>query len=325
MSDAKSISNLLRIDDFVFAEESYAEQKWLGRTLEYMQNVNADDLLEAVRIYDTKDRNGNGNVNELLGIAIRDKYLNFWVIFTCMIADKVKQGEFKALASKIKGAEERSVTVTREDFNAGMIEFYSTGLTKRLFCDCDLKEAAFYPRDRVDVLKEVISEFLSEYGLDVDTGTTTHAHTHALEIGCGNGGGTIALHELGIFPLALDVNRCEICKGLEEGILEPQKSIVLDCSLLSAFFDKEFDVVFGFMVGKLTLTPFERAGWEKVLKETAKVLKNNGKVLFTVAEEEEAVILRDNILQPEFKGLIRENRRSNGYFDRWLYMGEVRR
>jgi len=328
MSEGEGIiSNLLRIDDFMLVEESYAEQKWLGRTLEYMmRNIDADDLLEVARIYDSNDRNGNGNRNEngnkLLGIAICDKYLDFWIIFTSVIADKVKQGEFDALASKIKGAEERSVTVTRDDFHAGVIEFYSTGLMKRLFCDCDLKEASFYPRERIDLLKEVISDFLSEYGLlNVDTGTT--AHVHALEIGCGNGGGTIALHESGIFPLALDVNRCEICKGLEEGILEPRKSIVLDCSFLSSFFDREFDVVFGFMVGKLTLTPFERRGWENVLKETAKVLKKNGKVLFTVADEEEAVILKDNILDSEFEGLIRENRRSKGYFDRWLYMGEL--
>ncbi len=301
------LSNLLAIDNFMLVEESYAEQKWIGRTLEYMGNVKEEDVLELVRIYDER--------NEPLGIAMRDKGLDFWIIFTEVIADKVREEEFEALARKIKGARERVVEVKREQFHEGVIEFYSVGLVNRLFCDCDLREESFYPRERIEVLKKVLSEFLREYG--VETAETTKA----LEIGCGNGGATKALHELGISPLAIDINKCEICKGLEEGVLEPKKSIVLDCSLLSSFFGKEFDVVFGFMVGKLT--PFERFTWEKVLKAVPKVLKNKGKVLFTVSNEEETGILNE-ILQDEFEAVIKENEASKGYFDEWLYMGELK-
>ena len=301
------LGNLLGIDTFMLVEESYAGQKGIDRTLEYMGNVKEEDVLELVRIYDSR--------NELLGIALRDKDLDFWIIFTDVIADKVRKEDFEVLARKIKGAQERVVEVKREQIHDGVIEFYSVGLVNRLFCDCDVKEERFYPGERIEVLKKVLSEFLSEYG--VATGETTKT----LEIGCGNGGATIALHESGIFPLAIDINRCEICKGLEEGVLEPKRSIVLDCSLLSAFFGKEFDVVFGFMVGKLT--PFERFTWEKVLKAVPKVLKSKGKVLFTVSNEEETGILNE-ILQDEFEAVIKENKESKGYFDQWLYMGELR-
>jgi len=182
-------------------------------------------------------------------------------------------------------------------------------LVNRLFCDCNIKEASFYSRARIEALKKLVTVFIGEAPIG-DT----------IEIGCGAGEATVALHELGISPFTVDINKCEICRGLEEGVLEPKKSIVLDCSLLSSFFSREFDVVFGFMVGKLT--PYEIFNWEKVLREVPKVLRGGGKVLFTVSSEEEAKIL-DDILKDTFKGEIKENKESDGYFDHWIYTGTL--
>jgi SAM-dependent methyltransferase len=298
------LNELLGIGDFMLVEKSYADQKWLGRTLEYMAKVKEEDVVEAIRITDVR--------KELIGIAIRDKDLGFWIIFTDVIADRGKKEEFEALASVVKGAELKEVE--RAEFHEGMVEFYSLGLVNRLFCDCNLKEEGFYPRERIEVLKTVLGEFIIENELSGNEKT--------LEIGCGDGGATIALHELGISPLTVDINKCEICKGLEEEALEPKKSIVLDCSLLSSFFGKEFEVVFGFMVGKLT--HFEQLNWEKVLREVPKVLRSEGKVLFTVSSEEEAGIITD-ILKDEFESEIKENKGSNGYFDQWMYVGALRK
>ncbi|NQE54102.1 hypothetical protein C5S29_10965, partial [ANME-1 cluster archaeon GoMg3.2] len=228
------LNELLGIGDFMLVEKSYADQKWLGRTLEYMAKLKGEDVVEAIRILDKQQ--------ELIGLAIRDKDLEFLIIFTDVIADSGKKEEFEALASMVKGAKTKEVE--KAEFHEGMVEFYSLGLVNRLFCDCNLnlKEDSFYPRERIEVLKNVLGEFITENELSGNNKT--------LEIGCGDGGATIALHELGIYPLTVDINKCEICKGLEEEALEPKRSIVLDCSLLSSFFDKEFDVVFGFMVGK---------------------------------------------------------------------------
>ncbi|MHC1624156.1 MAG: methyltransferase domain-containing protein [Candidatus Methanospirareceae archaeon] len=301
------LSNLLAIDDFVLVEDSYAGQKWIDKTLDYMSKVKEADVLEVIRICDER--------NELIGIAMRDRDLGFWMVFTDVIADGMRKEEFEALARRIKRVQEREVEVEREKFHEGVIEFYSVGLVNRLFCDCNLKKESFYPRGRVEALKKVISEFFREAGINTDKIKKT------LEIGCGDGGATIALHESGIFPITIDIDKCEICTGLEEGMLEPKKSIVLDCSFLSSFFGKEFDVVFGFMVGKLT--PFERFSWEKVLREVPKILKSKGKVLFTVSSEEETGILAD-ILSGEFEAVIKENKESDGYLDQWLYMGELK-
>ncbi|NOR77153.1 MAG: methyltransferase domain-containing protein [Methanophagales archaeon] len=299
------LNELLGIGDFMLVEKSYADQKWLGRTLEYMAKLKGEDVVEAIRILDKQQ--------ELIGLAIRDKDLEFLIIFTDVIADSGKKEEFEALASMVKGAKTKEVE--KAEFHEGMVEFYSLGLVNRLFCDCNLnlKEDSFYPRERIEVLKNVLGEFITENELSGNNKT--------LEIGCGDGGATIALHELGIYPLTVDINKCEICKGLEEEALEPKRSIILDCSLLSSFFEKEFDVVFGFMVGKLT--HFEQLNWEKVLREVSNVLRSEGKVLFTVSSEEEAVIITD-LLNDDFEGEIKENKGSNGYFDQWLYVGKLR-
>ncbi len=297
------LNELLGIGDFMLVESSYAEQRWIPKTLDYMRKVKRADVDELLWIYNES--------SALIGIAIHDRELGFWIVFTDFIAGRREIEEFNALTADIGGDREREVEVKWRAFREGVIEFYSTSLVNRLFCDCGIKEASFYSRARIEALKKLLIMFLGEAPAPI--GDT-------IEIGCGAGEATIALHELGISPITVDINKCEICRGLEEGVLEPRKSIVLDCSLLSSFFSREFDVVFGFMVGKLT--PYEVFNWEKVLREVPKVLREGGKVLFTVSSEEEAKIL-DDILKDTFKGEIKENKESDGYFDHWVYTGTL--
>ena len=302
------LNELLGIGDFTLVETSYVNQRGIGKTLDYLSKIEGEDVSEAIRIFAERI----GKDKELIGIATYDKELGFWIIFTDVIADKRTKKDFEACASEIKGIKARELEVNHEKFREGVIEFYSVGLVNRLFCDCDLEDASFYPEERTEALKKVLNDFFKETEIE---------NKKTLEIGCGNGGATIALHEYGIFPITVDINKCEICKGLEEEVLEPKKSIILDCSVLSTFFGKEFDIAFGFMIGKLT--PLNRFEWERVLREVYKVLKSRGKVLFTVSSEEEAVIVKE-ILKGEFDGVIKENKDSDGYLDHWVYTGVLR-
>lgn len=307
------LNELLGIGDFMLVEQSYAAQKEIGRTLEYLGKVKEGDVAESIRIF-AETRNKNKE-KELIGIAIYDKDLGFWMVFTDFFADTRSKEDFEALASRINGTKEGEKEVERDKFREGVMEFYSVGLVNGLFynCDSNLDDPSFYPRQRTEALKNVLAEFLRENDLEKGMeGKKT------LEIGCGDGGATIALHESGIFPFTVDINECEICKGLKEGVLEPKRSIVLDCSMLSAFFGKEFDIVFGFMIGKLT--PFNRFEWEGVLRGVHRILKDMGKVLFTVSSEEEAVMVKE-LLKDDFEGEIKENRDSDGYLDHWVYIG----
>jgi SAM-dependent methyltransferase len=301
------LNELVGIDSFILVEESYAAQKWLDRTRDYLGKIENTDLESSIRI---RDKDG-----ALIGLALHDRELGFWMLFTNVLADPRLRTEFETLAEGIQGPEEREVVVDRSAFHGGVIEYYSLGLVNRYFCECDVKAPSFYPRDRVESLKSVLIDFFEVMGIDASE------HTQSLEIGCGDGGATIALHELGISPLTLDIEKCEICKGLEEGVLDPKKSIVLDCSQLSAFFGRVFEVVFGFMVGKLN--PCDNFLWERVLREVPKVLKSSGRVLFTVSSKEEAVLLKE-LLHQSFDATIKENETSNGYFDQWLYMAAMK-
>ncbi|HDS45058.1 MAG TPA: class I SAM-dependent methyltransferase [Methanomicrobia archaeon] len=301
------LNELLLLDSVVLVEESYAAQKWLERTRTYLGKIKHKDLESAIRIRDT--------AGVLIGLALRDRELGFWMIFTDVLADPGLRAEFEALAAGIPGAGERDAVVDRAAFHEAVIEYYSLGLVNRFFCACELKAPSFYPRDRVESLKVVLTEFFEVMGIDAPE------RTRSLEIGCGDGGATLALHEVGLSPLTIDIEKCEICKGLEEGVLDPKKSIVLDCSHLSAFFGREFELVFGFMVGKLN--PFDNFMWERVLREVPKVVKTKGKVLFTVSSKEEAELLVE-LLHPFFDASVRENKTSNGYFDQWLYMAAVK-
>lgn len=317
------LNELLGIGDFMLVEQSYAAQKEIGRTLEYLGKVKERDVAESIRIF-AETMNNKNKEKELIGIAIYDRDLGFWMVFTDFFADTRNKEDFEALASRINGTKEgeKKVEVERDKFCEGVIEFYSIGLVNGLFYNCDsdldldLEGASFYPRQRTEALKNVLAEFLREN--DLEKGMMENKKT--LEIGCGDGGATIALHESLIFPFTVDINECEICKGLEEGVLEPKRSIVLDCSMLSAFFGKEFDVVFGFMIGKLT--PFNRFEWERVLRGVHRILKDMGKVLFTVSSEEEAVMVKE-ILKDDFEGEIKENKDSDGYLDHWVYVSAL--
>lgn len=301
------LNELVGIDSFVLVEESYAAQKWLERSRDYLGKVEIADLESSIRI---RDHNG-----ALIGLALHDRELGFWMIFTDLLADPRLRTEFETLAEGIQGPEELEAVVDRAAFHEGVIEYYSLGLVNRYFCECEVKAPSFYPRDRVESLKSVLIEFFEAMDINAPE------RIRSLEIGCGDGGATMALHELGISPLTLDIEKCEICKGLEEGVLDPKKSIVLDCSQLSSFFGREFEVVLGFMVGKLN--PFDNFVWERVLREVPKVLKSSGRVLFTVSSKEEAELLKKLLHQP-FDATIKENETSNGYFDQWLYMATMK-
>jgi len=59
---------------------------------------------------------------------------------------------------------------------------------------------------------------------------------NVLEICCGNGMATLSLEKRGILPLTTDNDRCQVCQGLEHGVLKPRRTIVMDATRLTDFF-----------------------------------------------------------------------------------------
>jgi len=305
------LSNLLGVSgDLRLAEESFEDLRWIPRTLERMQH-----LRDAVKIYSEE--------KELLGILLHEN--QHWLLLTDIFAEEFPRRQFEMLAAKQarqakqarheEGKEEAELTVDKEKFVEGIIEYFSLGLVEGFLCECSFKERAFYSAERVSALKGVLSDFLRSEGISERSKT--------VEICCGDGAATIALHELGIFPLTADINKCEICRGLRESVLSPKRSVVLNCAYLSAFFPKAFDCVFGFMLGKIT--PFNLFEWKPVLLDIPKALNpaGNGCIFLTFSSEWEAKTAKD--ILKDFHCEIMKNEHSDGYFDYWILIGRLKK
>jgi len=141
-----------------------------------------------------------------------------------------------------------------------------------------------------------------------------------LEICCGNGMSTLPLHNMGYDPLSIDYDKCQICQGLEHSVLDPKRTIVIDATRLSEFFNiNSFDTIVGFMLG--TIYPFNKSIWEKMMVESVSILKPKGMILLTVNKKEEIEILKNALEINGIRGQLIDNTDSKGIYDQWVYVG----
>lgn len=141
-----------------------------------------------------------------------------------------------------------------------------------------------------------------------------------LEICCGNGMSTLPLHKMGYDPLSIDLDKCQICQGLEHNVLDPKRTIVLDATRLSEFFyENSFDTIAGFMLG--TIYSFNRGIWEKMMAQAVKLLKPDGMILLTVNKKEEIEILQNALSRNGIRGQLIDNTDGKGIYDQWIYLG----
>lgn len=139
-----------------------------------------------------------------------------------------------------------------------------------------------------------------------------------LEVCCGNGMSSLALYAEEISPITVDVNAEEICIGLSHGVLKPEKTIVMDATMLSRNLDAEqFDFVIGFMIG--TVYEFNKEMWFSIADECIKILKPGGFLFFTLREEEEAQRMADHFKEKGIDGEIIDNREKETNYDSWIY------
>jgi len=131
---------------------------------------------------------------------------------------------------------------------------------------------------------------------------------------------TLALYRLGLNPLAVEINKCTVCQGLEQGVLNPQRTVVMDATALSRYFEPEsFDAVMGFMLG--LVYEFNKDLWVNIMREAASVANEGALMLFTVSSKPEAEILAGALFRAGVKGEIVDNTDSEGTYDQWFFVG----
>ncbi len=298
-------------------ERSFSDQKTCKLTRHQLTEIvrSGTPFGEVIRI---TGPGGPGGQDELLGIAIltNSEGQDFRMIFVNTIC---KDPGFTDLGAGLCEHAERVRTVEATDsqFMDAIIEYYSIMLVNRMLCDrCISAKKPFseiFSESRVDRLTKLLKTI-------EQSGNTRFAGRDMLEICCGNGMATIALSEMGCDPFCMDSDQCAICEGLEHGVLAPHRSVVLDATELSAFFDAEsFDCVIGFMLG--AIYPFNKDIWARIMSESAVLLRENGLLVFTVHKEEEIIILKEVMDAIGIAGEIIDNRDDAGVYDQWVYLG----
>ncbi|NJD76882.1 MAG: class I SAM-dependent methyltransferase [Candidatus Methanoperedens sp.] len=295
-------------ENVYFVEESYASLKNNALSLHYLEQIPGGSHEEIIGL---KDENG-----DMAGLAVYNQETEdspaFWAIFTCLVSSKPVPGEnsrkFLKIAGNLNIGTYRQ-TLSKE-LNDAIIEYYSHALLDRQLCeDCRISKEP-YEMVYIESRNFRLKELLNKYELKGDI----------LEICCGNGMSTLPLHEQGYAPLAVDNDKCQICQGLEHNVLDPKKTIVLDATRLSQFFaENSFDTIAGFMLGMIY--SYNQELWEKIMEESAKILRPGGMMLLTVYKKEEIEILGKALEKSGIKGNIIDNTDSKGIYDQWVYIG----
>lgn len=302
-------------NELYLVESSYYSQKTIVNTILYFKEILdvVDDYnLKVIRITDG---------TKTIGLAIFNEKnenipFDFWSIFTSSIANRSIE-EFESLADSILDINKpvRVVEVTGDVMHEALIEYYSLLLVNRETClDCTMPLESYervYTKDRLDRLSGLLKKLVRD---------GAHIDGDVLEICCGNGMSTIALHELGIDPTTIEYEKCAVCQGLAHGVLNPKRTLVMDATMLSNFFEPgRFDCVVGFMLG--TIYEFNKNIWARMIFESAKVAKDSAFMLFTVNGRSEMDILVSAMQMAGIEGKVMDNTDQFGIYDQWVFIG----
>ncbi len=311
------LKELLGIEEEIYlVEESYLAQRTIGNTIRYLKG--AQGILEGRKMRLLKVREGE----HILGLLIfnpadEEVPVDFWSVFTGALAAAPMRKEFEAIAASIISSNlpEREIEVSSESWRNAVNEYYSLMLVNRNLCqDCTVKPESY---------KSVFSENRMRRVTDIFNLLQRKGFSPAgklLEVCSGNGMSTLALYRLGLDPLAVEINKCMVCQGLEQGVLNPQRVLVIDATTISRYFEPgSFDAVMGFMLG--LVYEFNKELWTGIMREAVSVASEGALLLFTVSSRPEIEILAGALRGAGVKGEIIDNTDSEGTYDQWLFVG----
>lgn len=312
------LQELLNIDEEVYLiEENYLSQRTIKPTLQYLKEIRKAAGQQRVRFI--RVREGENTLGILFyNQADENVPVDFWAVFTGAFAAVPMKKEFEVLANSLFlcNSPEQEIELSSETWFEAVTEYYSLMLVSRNLCSgCNVKPESYksiFSENRIERV-EAIFEFLQNHG--------GYPEDKILEICCGNGMSTLALYRLGLDPLATEINKCTVCQGLEQGVLNPKKTLVMDATTLSRYFEPgSFNAVIGFMLG--LVYEFNKELWITIMKEAVKVASKDALLLFTVSSKPEIEILAAALAREGIKGEIVDNTDSEGTYDQWFFVGK---
>lgn len=314
------LHNILGLDkkaNLYLPEDGYSSLNDLNRTLGFME------LIAQSKTIDTEIRAVRDEYGHLVSLAVynaeTEEYPSFWSVFSSLIARSGIPSRAAAQFNHRAAAVLDSSTVTWvetsiQEHNAALREYFSLTLVNQQLCGTCVKPTETYEMVYLDIRIQRLNELFTRLGGRFDTSG------QVLEICCGNGMATLSLETLGIHPLTTDYDRCQICQGLEHGVLKPERTIIMDATRLTHYFPEDsFDSVIGFMLG--TIYSFNKDIWTTIMGESYNVVKQGGQLLFTVNHHEEMDILQEALDGLGAVGEVIDNTDANGIYDQWVYLG----
>ncbi len=311
------LQELLGIDEEVyFVEESYLAQRTIERTLHYLNGIR--NFAEKRQMRFLRVRNGEHTLGLLFfNPADEEVPVDFWSVFTGALAASPSKKEFETVADSLLtfNPPEKDIDISSESWRNAVNEYYSLMLVNRNLCPgCASRPESYgniFSENRVQRVAEIFG-ILQKRGF--------YPEGRLLEVCCGNGMSTLALYRLGLDPLAVEINKCAVCQGLEQGVLNPQRVMVMDATVLSRYFEPgSFDAVIGFMLG--LVYEFNKELWTGIMREAVSVANEGALLLFTVSSKPEIEILAGALLRAGVKGEILDNTDSEGTYDQWFFVG----
>ena len=281
-----------------------------------------------------------------IAVYVHSQGIDHWLVLTNAIS---KDERFSERVSDLFGSGSEEIETDASGLRSAVIEYYSIFLANQWLCESCAREDMPYLDLGVFVsVHELIHNRLGEESLDDGTDCEPEGRSERLshlfreiggmteldlsgadmlEICCGDGSATAALRDLGCDPICIDYDKCDICDGLKSGQLREERSIVLDATELSSFFGREFDCVVGFMVGPIQ--PFNEDMWASILRESVKVVRTGGMLIFTFHTGEELGFAYEVLEGCGVSGEMFENLPDSGSpagraitgYDRWAYAG----
>jgi SAM-dependent methyltransferase len=226
-----------------------------------------------------------------------------WLLLTDRYSEEKVLERAKNLSCSRQGLREAS----GEELFFALAEYFAQSMAEELFCpSCSYRGGLLHVEERIERLKTFLEALPSQQTLPLGTSI--------LEICCGSGMATQALLRLGHRPWSMDSDRCDLCQALKRGLLDPQRSFVLDARLLPRFFPpRSFDVVLGFMVG--LIDPSNWQLWKEILLRASLLAKE--RVLYTTYTQGEGELIAKALRELGWKAEIIDNRDPKGIYDQW--------
>lgn len=139
---------------------------------------------------------------------------------------------------------------------------------------------------------------------------------HCLDCCCGTGVGSMVMRNHGMNPIAFDNDESLLVRGMNEGRLQPEKTMWIDGRQISEYLFNPVSLACGFMVGEIH--SFNAQIWQEIITAACTIAE---RILFTTGTEQEILQIKDWVSGSGKKVEIFESE-SDPIYDRWVCYSE---